>query len=108
MDYLWFDLSREELHLLSVSSDRFNLFRDFGLFSTLNDFENTYDNISFSDPVVAAVVAEQPSPAPAVPPQAIETEIEGTEMVSVPEPSLILGFITVGGLMLGSRKKAKA
>jgi len=33
---------------------------------------------------------------------------DGAEMVSVPEPSLILGFITVGGLMLGGRKKAKA
>ena len=29
-------------------------------------------------------------------------------LVSTPEPSLILGFITLGGLMLGSRKKEKA
>jgi hypothetical protein len=33
---------------------------------------------------------------------------DGAEMVSVPEPSLILGLITLGGFMLGSRKKAKA
>jgi hypothetical protein len=33
---------------------------------------------------------------------------DATEMVSVPEPSLIVGVIAVGGLMLGSRKKAKA
>lgn len=33
---------------------------------------------------------------------------DGADMVSVPEPSLILGLIAVGGFMLGSRKKAKA
>ncbi|MDY7007976.1 MAG: PEP-CTERM sorting domain-containing protein [Cyanobacteriota bacterium] len=33
---------------------------------------------------------------------------DAAEMVSTPEPSLILGLIALGGLMLGSRKKAKA
>ncbi len=36
------------------------------------------------------------------------TEGELTPKARTPEPSLILGFITVGGVMLGTRKKEKA
>jgi hypothetical protein len=108
LDRLWFDLSWEDFWL-DVSNDRFSLFHDGDMeFSVLDDFLNEYGKGVIFDPVVAAATMEQPSPAPAVPPQAIGTEIGGAETASVPEPSLILGFITVGGLMLGSRKKAKA
>ncbi|MEM1168505.1 MAG: PEP-CTERM sorting domain-containing protein [Cyanobacteria bacterium P01_H01_bin.35] len=34
-------------------------------------------------------------------------EPDGDGSVSTPEPSLILGFITLGGLMLGSKRKTK-
>ncbi len=40
--------------------------------------------------------------------QVTATENGGAEVVSTPEPSLMLGFMTLGGFMLGSRKKAKA
>ncbi|RMH77971.1 MAG: PEP-CTERM sorting domain-containing protein [Cyanobacteria bacterium J007] len=109
LESLYFDLFREELGFLQVSNDRFLLAREGAFrFSILNDFEDTYDKVSFSNPVATAVVAEPSSPDPAAPPQVIGTEIVATEMASVPEPSLILGFITVGGFMVGSRKKAKA
>ncbi|OAB56175.1 hypothetical protein AY600_01930 [Phormidium willei BDU 130791] len=108
LDGLSFNLSREELDFLQVSNDRFNLDSVYPGLLILSDFENTYDNISFSNPVATAVVAEPSSPEPAAPPQVIGTEIVATEMVSVPEPSLIVGFIALGGFMLGSRKKAKA
>lgn len=106
LDFLSFDLSRMDFWV-NVSNDRFSLFHDgaFG-FSVLGDNLNEYDNSVVFDPVVAA--AELPSPEPAVLPQVIETESVATEMVSVPEPSLIVGFIALGGFMLGSRKKAKA
>ncbi|MGB3508858.1 MAG: hypothetical protein WBA93_06385 [Microcoleaceae cyanobacterium] len=34
--------------------------------------------------------------------------LEGPKVVDTPEPSLILGFIALGGLMLGSTRKAKS
>ncbi|MDJ0517556.1 MAG: PEP-CTERM sorting domain-containing protein [Trichodesmium sp. MO_231.B1] len=36
-----------------------------------------------------------------------ETETAETARVATPEPSLTLGFITLGGLMLGSKRKTK-
>jgi len=103
LDNLSFNLSRMDFGV-DVSNDRFSLFHI--ITTTLNDNLNEYDNSVYLDAVVAA--AEQPSPEPAAPAQAIGTEIGGAETASVPEPSLIVGFIALGGFMLGSRKKAKA
>ncbi len=38
---------------------------------------------------------------------AVVVEAEVGEMATTPEPSLIFGFITLGGLMLGSKRKTK-
>ncbi|WP_293119363.1 PEP-CTERM sorting domain-containing protein [Okeania sp. SIO1I7] len=35
------------------------------------------------------------------------TNPQTKQLVATPEPSLILGFITLGGLMLGSKRKTK-
>jgi hypothetical protein len=57
------------------------------------------------------VISESPDPSVSSPIgdiSGVGSAEDAAEVVSIPEPSLILGFITVGGLMLGSRKKAKA
>ncbi len=107
LDSLLFDLSRKELDLLDLSNDQFLLRSILGGW-VLNAPGDEYDNLVSSDPIVTAVPTEQPSPEPAAPPQVIGTENGGAEVISTPEPSLMLGFMTLGGLMLGSRKKAKA
>ena len=94
--------------MLAVSNDRLALNSRLGIFWELNDYLDEYDNLVLSDPVVTAVATEQPSPERAPPPQVIGTENGGAEVVSTPEPSLMLGLMTLGGFMLGSRKKAKA
>ncbi len=64
---------------------------------------NFLDGGESSDNSVSSPTGEEPGPGVGgVGPG------DGAEMASTPEPSLILGFITLGGFMLGSRKKEKA
>lgn len=95
LEMLWFDLSSKEFTSLSVSNDRFGLDSFIpGVAWLLRDSLGDYNNIVFSAPVVTAVATEQPS-----------FEQVATEPQAVPEPSTILGSLTVLGVGTLMKKK---